>query len=75
MIKKILGQLIALAVIAIIVLTILHRKNYQSMIFTSTEEAPTEEVSVEAAQPVDSLQQEAISPIDSLHTASQDSIQ
>lgn len=52
MIKKIFGMLAAAAILALLVLTVLHHDNYRSMIWTGADFGPAAAVAEPVAEPV-----------------------
>lgn len=52
MIKKIFGMLVAAAILALLVLTVLHHDNYRSMIWDGADFGPAAAVVVPVAAPV-----------------------
>lgn len=52
MIKKIFGMLLAAAILALLVLTVLHHDNYRSMIWDGADFGPAAAVAEPVAEPV-----------------------
>lgn len=52
MIKKIFGMLVAAAILALLVLTVLHHDNYRSMIWDGADFGPAAAVAEPVAEPV-----------------------
>ena len=69
MIKKLIGIIVAMAVLAVIVMTVLHRNNFQSMLLQ--KEVPNREISIpqsfpSPATPVDVMDSVVVETVDSI---------